>query len=224
MRVAAAYSNRFRYCEYLGRYHCTNCHRNQIAVIPAHVLHDWDFANRPVSVFAYRLLEQIACVPVFRVAQFNCALYSRIRALQQARQSRGQLRFVRDFVVACRFAVDDGTKRIFDQVAAHIVDDMEAWSMSDFQAVRSGSFARDIAAVLARCEEHIVACELCTARGFVCERCKKSQVIFPWQPKVRRCPACGVCVHAGCWKATEECTRCDRLRERRATAAVAAQL
>lgn len=108
MRVAAAYSHRFRYCEYLGRYHCTNCHRNQIAVIPARVLHGWDFGSRPVSVFAYRLLEQIGSVPVFRVAQLNDALYGRVRLLQVARQKRAQLRFVRDFVVACRFAEADG--------------------------------------------------------------------------------------------------------------------
>lgn len=109
MRVAAAYSHRFRYCEYLGRYHCTNCHRNQIASIPAHVLHAWDFSVRPVSVFAYRLLEQIATVPVFRMRRLAVELQGgRVRALQAARERRAQLRFVRDFVVACRFAEEDG--------------------------------------------------------------------------------------------------------------------
>lgn len=109
MRVAAAYSRRFRYCEYLGRYHCTNCHRNQMASIPAHVLHDWDFAVRPVSVFAYRLLEQIATVPVFRMPQLTVEVRGgRVRALQLARQRREQLSYVRDFVVACRFAEEDG--------------------------------------------------------------------------------------------------------------------
>lgn len=108
MRVAAAYSHRFRYCEYLGRYHCTNCHRNQISVIPARVLDTWDFHTCPVSVFAYRLLEEIWTVPLFRVSHLNRTLYAKVKALQTARQRRNQLKFVRDFVVSCRFAEEDG--------------------------------------------------------------------------------------------------------------------
>lgn len=108
MKVAPAYSHRFRYCEYLGRFHCTNCHRNQISVIPARVLDRWDFATFPVSVFSYRLLEEIWTVPLFRVSDLNAQLYGRVKALQTARDRRAQLRFVRDFVVSCRFAEDDG--------------------------------------------------------------------------------------------------------------------
>ena len=36
-------SKRFRYCEYLGKYFCTSCHQNKLAVIPAKVLSKWDF-------------------------------------------------------------------------------------------------------------------------------------------------------------------------------------
>lgn len=38
MYVAAALQYSLRYCEYLGKYHCTGCHRNQISAIPARVL------------------------------------------------------------------------------------------------------------------------------------------------------------------------------------------
>lgn len=103
----------------------------------------------------------------------------------------------------------DSTKRVFDQVAAHICDDPVAWSMSDFQAVRAGTFVRDIQAVLAMCERHVNGCQLCTARGFVCELCPRKLVIFPWQANVHRCRTCGVCVHSGC--AREPCGRCERL-------------
>lgn len=94
-------------------------------------------------------------------------------------------------------------------MAAHICDDPDAWSMSDFQAVRAGTFVRDIAAVLALCERHVAACQLCQARGFVCELCPQKMVIFPWQANVQRCNDCGVCVHAAC--AREPCGRCMRL-------------
>lgn len=109
MKVAAAYSHRFRYCDYLGRFHCTNCHRNQMSVIPARVLDRWDFASYSVSVFAYRLLEEIWDYPLFRVAALtNGQLYARAKPLLVARRRRAQMQFLRDFVVSCRFAADDG--------------------------------------------------------------------------------------------------------------------
>lgn len=45
MKVAPEYANRFRYCEYLGRYFCTGCHTNQLALIPGKVLTKWDFTR-----------------------------------------------------------------------------------------------------------------------------------------------------------------------------------
>lgn len=45
MRVAPKYASRFRYCEYLGRYFCTGCHTNQLALIPGRVLQKWDFSR-----------------------------------------------------------------------------------------------------------------------------------------------------------------------------------
>lgn len=47
MKVAVEYANRFRYCEYLGKYFCTGCHTNQVALIPGKILSKWDF-NRYV--------------------------------------------------------------------------------------------------------------------------------------------------------------------------------
>lgn len=40
-----------RLCDYSGRYYCPSCHHNALAVIPARVLHNWDFTPRKVSLF-----------------------------------------------------------------------------------------------------------------------------------------------------------------------------
>lgn len=45
MRVAEQYASKFRYCNYLGRYFCTGCHTNQLALVPARILHKWDFTR-----------------------------------------------------------------------------------------------------------------------------------------------------------------------------------
>lgn len=64
----------------------------------------WKFSSYPVSVFAYRLLDQIWSFPLFRVSDLNKNLYTKIRALQYAKLRRGQLKFVKDFIMSCRFA------------------------------------------------------------------------------------------------------------------------
>lgn len=129
-------------------------------------------------------------------------------------------------------------KSLFAALASHIGDDDDIWSMADFMAVKNGTFVKEIDALIQKCEMHVFDCEvlwlftrikrtirftiyflfclcthqLCTARGFICELCPRKQVIFPWQPKIRRCSNCGVCVHERCWKGN--CAKCKRLNER----------
>ncbi|GLH04088.1 Uncharacterized protein GBIM_09869 [Gryllus bimaculatus] len=49
MKVAVEYAHRFRYCEYLGRFFCTGCHTNQLALIPGRVLTRWDFTRKEME-------------------------------------------------------------------------------------------------------------------------------------------------------------------------------
>ncbi|KAG8562982.1 hypothetical protein GDO81_015888 [Engystomops pustulosus] len=35
-----------RQCDYTGQYYCSNCHWNDLAVVPARVIHNWDFEPR----------------------------------------------------------------------------------------------------------------------------------------------------------------------------------
>ncbi|XP_055684583.1 run domain Beclin-1-interacting and cysteine-rich domain-containing protein [Lutzomyia longipalpis] len=211
MRVAKAYAHRLRYCAYNGKYHCTGCHRNQISAIPARVLERWDFSCHPVSVFSYRLLDQIWAFPLFRIPDLNPQLYEKVRMLNLARTKRIQLKFVEDFIRSCRFATQ--VQKLFENVPNHLTIDVDVWSMVDLVAVKNGSFKRDVTLFIEKCEQHILSCELCTARGFICELCTKKTVIFPWQPNIRRCSDCGTCVHDNCWRG--ECPKCKRLQQRR---------
>ncbi|XP_031628160.1 run domain Beclin-1-interacting and cysteine-rich domain-containing protein [Contarinia nasturtii] len=203
-----------RYCEYTAKYHCTGCHRNQISAIPARVLDRWDFSCHPVSVFSYRLLDQIWKVPLFRLPDLNKELYGRVRALRYCRLRRLQLKYVYDFIQTCRFADDDKNKIEFDSVPSYIYDDHDNWSMNDFVNVRNGSFASKINSIILKGEEHVFNCELCTAHGFICEYCADKQVIFPWQLKVTRCVKCGSCSHTSCSK-DHQCLKCQRLEKRK---------
>ncbi|KAL1124264.1 hypothetical protein AAG570_002034 [Ranatra chinensis] len=104
VKVLPEYANRFRYCDYLGRYFCTGCHSSKQAIIPGRILSKWDYSRYSVSDFSFNLLEQIWTDPLFSVEAINRELYKRIKALEKCRNMRRQLYYIKDFLVTCRFA------------------------------------------------------------------------------------------------------------------------
>ncbi|XP_022211753.2 run domain Beclin-1-interacting and cysteine-rich domain-containing protein [Drosophila obscura] len=214
MRVARQYQHHFRYCSYLGKYMCTGCHRNQISAIPAKILQNWDFRCYPVSSFAYRLIEQMYTFPLFHVPDLNAQLYVKHKDLATARRRRLQLQSVRKFIGNCRFAARE--QAFFNAIPVHLTQDPNMWSMCDFVDVQNSSMSRSIKELILLSEQHVHNCVLCVGRAFVCEYCKSSELLYPWQRKIERCAGCGACSHHSCWKArrSEPCLRCTRLQAR----------
>lgn len=48
-----------RLCEYMGQLFCSSCHTHETAVLPARVLHYWDFTKYPVCQLAKSYLDSI---------------------------------------------------------------------------------------------------------------------------------------------------------------------
>ncbi|KAG5676413.1 hypothetical protein PVAND_006251 [Polypedilum vanderplanki] len=215
IKIAAAYIHKLRYCDYIGKYFCTACHKNQVSVIPARVLNKWDFALNPVSNFAYKWLDQIWSLPLFHVSDLNSKLYQKSKPLANAREARLQLKYVVDFIKQCRFAEKE-QQEIMQEISLHWIEDVDIWSMNDFMSVKNSIFTIKIEEIIKQCEQHIIKnhCELCNARGFICELCpNKKDIIFPWMNKIKRCIACGSCYHEKCF--TSQCSKCERLKRRR---------
>lgn len=91
-----------RLCDYSGLYYCPECHHNDLAVIPARVVHNWDFTLRKVCMLIVReasrrepsvlappqvcshsasLLERLASHPLIRIQQLNPLLYTYVQDL-----------------------------------------------------------------------------------------------------------------------------------------------
>lgn len=214
IKIAPAYIHKLRYCDYIGKYFCTACHKNQVSVIPSRVLNNWDFNLNPVSNFAYKWLDQIWTLPLFHVSDLNPKLYQKVKVLSQAREARLQLKYVVDFINECRFATKE--KEVIQSLPSYCVDDIDIWSMVDFINVKNSIYTQTVQDVIKQCEEHIFKnnCELCNARGFICELCpNKQDVLFPWMNKIKRCIACGSCFHEKCF--TSQCSKCERLKRRK---------
>ncbi|XP_043674149.1 run domain Beclin-1-interacting and cysteine-rich domain-containing protein isoform X1 [Vespula pensylvanica] len=216
MKVAVKYANKFRYCEYLGRYFCTGCHTNQVTLIPGKILSKWDFNRYPVSNFSYRLLDQMMLDPLFQIQDLNASLYRRIKQLERTRILRTKLFFLKDFLYTCRFAVN--VQDILKKESDYIINDPHVYSIQDLMYVKLGILPMQLQELIEMCNAHVASCELCQARGFICEVCYSKDVIFPWElSKITRCETCGACFHNECKQTSNEleCKRCDRLQARR---------
>ncbi|KAK9736259.1 putative zinc-RING and/or ribbon [Popillia japonica] len=214
MRVAPQYASKFRYCHYLGRYFCTGCHTNQVSLIPARIIHKWDFVRYPVSSFSYRLIEQMYTDPLFRIFEINPNITKRTNKLETVRKYAVGLHYMKDYIMNCRFAENIQERLTTEQ--PFIVSDPAVYSLENLVSIRNGEMKSRLQFLVEISWRHIHECELCSARGFICEICQKQNVIFPWQQRfVSRCNKCGTCFHSSCWNAQDPCIRCQRIQKRK---------
>lgn len=211
--VAKKYASKFRYCEYLGRYFCPSCHNKQTALIPGRILSKWDFSKYPVSNFSYSLLDRMSTDPLFNVLDLNSSLYRQVRELQRVRLLRIALFYLKDFIFSCRCT---GTlQNVIKEEPSHIYTDPDCYSISDFINVKNGKLFKTLTVLVKHCENHVNHCQLCQARGFMCEICRKQEVIFPWDIKnVVRCSSCHSCHHIKCYQRQLVCPKCVRINNR----------
>ncbi|XP_065172084.1 run domain Beclin-1-interacting and cysteine-rich domain-containing protein [Atheta coriaria] len=209
-RVATKYAAKFRYCNYLGRYFCTGCHTNQVAIIPARVIHQWNFTRCSVSSFSYRLIEQMHTDPLFRVFQLNPKIGKLSRNMEVCKKYRLGLMYLKDYILTCRLA--ENIQDLIRSEESYLSSDPDIYSLEDLIMIRTGELKNKLKYIVEVCCRHTSECELCLARGFICEICKSAEVLFPWQMKiVSRCAQCGSCFHSKCWnKVDAPCARCCR--------------
>ncbi|RDD46970.1 Differentially expressed in FDCP 8-like protein [Trichoplax sp. H2] len=87
-----------RICDYQGRYHCSNCHKNEQTVIPARVIRNWDFSTRTVCQRCSNMLELLSNHPVIPLESINANLFSHIDDLVTVKNLRMTLSNLRLYV------------------------------------------------------------------------------------------------------------------------------
>ncbi|KAM6978395.1 protein associated with UVRAG as autophagy enhancer [Tautogolabrus adspersus] len=207
------YIKKLRYCEYLGRYFCDCCHSGSEAVIPARVLTHWDFSRFPVSDFSKQLLDSVWFQPLFDLSCVGKKLYGRVKELHRFRELQDQLLGIKKLLTACRLSERVMTE--FEQLPAHLTEQAHLFSMDDLLRVKKGQLVSKAHAVLNSAIVHVENCQLCLARGFICEFCRERDVIFPFQTDMcRRCPVCRACFHKRCF-VEKKCPKCARIQSRK---------
>lgn len=213
-KVEKGYISRFRYCDYLGKFFCQCCHSNGLAYIPGRILRKWDFTKYYVSKFAYELLDHMYDDPLFNIMDINNGLFKKSRHLDQTRDCRIKMFFLKDFIKTCRNAAS--LQEEIEQYPSHMFPEPHVYSIGDIVEVKNGEMVKKLQQLLMKCVNHVMQCVLCQAKGFICETCNnETDIIFPFQiAKVSTCNACGACFHKRCFT-PGECSRCARIEERK---------
>ncbi|NXN01690.1 DEFI8 protein, partial [Sylvia borin] len=66
-------------------YYCSSCHWNDLAVVPARAIHNWDFEPRKVSRCSMRYLALMVSRPVLKLREINPLLFNYVEELVEIR-------------------------------------------------------------------------------------------------------------------------------------------
>ncbi|NXP80972.1 RUBCL protein, partial [Ramphastos sulfuratus] len=211
--IESKYVKRLRYCDYLGKYFCDCCHSYAQSFIPARVLLKWDFKKYYVCNFSKHLLDSIWQHPIFNVACINKSLYTKSKEMDRVREVQEQLFHLKKLLKTCRFG--ESVLKQFEQVPSHLTEELHLFSLDDLVKVKRGQLLPLLKDILKSSTSHVDGCELCQAKGFICEFCQSADLLFPYQTaKCKRCAECKTCFHKACFK-SGGCPRCLRLAARR---------
>ncbi|KAJ6387002.1 hypothetical protein OIU78_016853 [Salix suchowensis] len=174
-----------RLCEYTGQLFCSSCHTNKTAVLPARVLHNWDFNEYPVSHLAKSYLDSIHEQPMLCVSAVNPLLFSKVPALHHIMGLRKKIGTMLPYV-RCPFHRNVnkalGSRR-------YLLESNDFFALRDLIDLSRGAFAAlpvMVETVSRKVLEHITEqCLICCDVGVPCgarQACNDpSSLIFPFQ-------------------------------------------
>lgn len=202
-----------RLCDYSGQYFCEECHWNDMVVIPARVVHNWDFSTYKVSRQWKQFLDLMLTRPLLKIEKLNPELFKFVVELREIKRLREEILIMKKYLVTCREALE---RKLLLQLKEkqHFVDSDNIYSLQDLIDINSGSLLAFLTKTHSVFFTHIKEeCELCEAKGFVCEICGKDEVIFAFDPHAAQCNECRAVYHKSCFKAGV-CPKCERRQKK----------
>ncbi|XP_075229350.1 differentially expressed in FDCP 8 homolog isoform X2 [Lycorma delicatula] len=202
-----------RLCDYTGLYYCQSCHWNNKTIIPARVLHNWDFEPRPVSRASYQLLRLARNRPIIKI---NSSLIGFVEELSQMKKIREDLMLMKQYLVQCKDALQQDLPWSLVKTKHYLLKDNEHYSIQDLIEIKNTTLIIKMKAIRDKIEKHIKKdCKICSAQGYLCELCGDKNVVYPFDSFAYSCPECKWVYHKSCWVVKQSCPRCVRLKKRR---------
>ncbi|XP_076169618.1 differentially expressed in FDCP 8 homolog isoform X4 [Ptiloglossa arizonensis] len=137
--------------------------------------------------------------------------------LSLVKRIREEMQMMKHYLVLCPEASNQGLPWKIG-IRTHLIENSENYSIKDILDLNNGTLQEEIRAVYDTMHAHITEqCQLCKARGHLCELCGNDEIIYPWDTNSVSCHQCTAVYHRMCWsKRNHCCPRCARLQKRRA--------
>lgn len=204
---------RARLCEFSGQYYCDSCHKGDATIIPSRMVHNWDLTQREVSKKALRLLAQIEQEPLLNLEVLNPELVNHAESMAQAHSLRERLRLLGDYLLTCR---SGACKKLHARMGqrTYLLESSMRYSVLDLRQIADGQYATFLISLVQHASNHVLNCDLCTQRGFICQICHSDDILFPFQFDITtRCKDCKAVFHLSCKTAKNACPRCERMKK-----------
>ncbi|XP_077864186.1 differentially expressed in FDCP 8 homolog, partial [Saccoglossus kowalevskii] len=205
-----------RLCDYSGSYYCEECHWNDCEIIPARVVHNWDFEPKKVSRQSRQFLKLMMKKAVIRIHDINPMLFNYVEELGQIRKLREDILIMKLYFLSCKNALESRILLLLKE-RQHFVDNSEIYSLQDLKDTNDGVLLSELHEIHTEFAKHIKQdCQLCQAKGFICELCGTDEVLYPFDVLASMCLHCNAVFHTVCYSRNNgECLKCERMSQRK---------
>lgn len=199
-------------CSFSGNYYCLKCMAEGQYLIPSRMIHNWDLKQYPISRKAATYLTGKPVLLDLKI--LNPKIYMAVDTMAQLQSLRIQLNLLRAYLFTCREPIIESLQK---KVAPrdYLYEHVHQYSILDLHDIPNGILAQQLQKVVEFARNHVINCWLCSQKGFICEVCNNTKVIYPFDMESTfRCGACNAVFHTNCLNASKPCPKCERRRKR----------
>ncbi|XP_070150060.1 pleckstrin homology domain-containing family M member 2 [Polyergus mexicanus] len=199
-------------CWYSGNYYCSKCMAEGQYIIPSRMIYNWDLKQYPISRKAATYLTDKPALLDLKI--LNPKIYMAVDTMAQLQSLRIQLNLLRAYLFTCREPIIESLQK---KVAPrdYLYEHVHQYSVVDLLDIPNGILAQQLQKVVEFARNHVINCWLCSQKGFICEVCNNTKVIYPFDMESTfRCGSCNAVFHTDCLNASKPCPKCERRRKR----------
>lgn len=199
-----------RLCSFDGGLYCYECHENNETYIPSSIVFDWDFRKKKVCRDNYKFLTELESQALYDIDKLNPKLYSHVPELQDLKILRQRLCYLKSYLFTCSAKMAESLRQKL-WPREHLYEYRDLYSLTDLLQVQAGTLQRLIKDLVRFSSQHVYSCALCSQKGYVCEICRNSRIIYAFEvDSTVRCERCKAVYHKTCMTESLPCPKCER--------------
>ncbi|KAG5317118.1 PKHM3 protein, partial [Acromyrmex heyeri] len=164
-------------CAYSGDYYCSKCMAEGQYLIPSRMIHNWDLKQYSISRKAASYLEGKPALLDIKI--LNPKIYMAVDTMAQLQSLRIQLNLLRAYLFTCREPIIESLQKKVTP-RDYLYEHVHQYSVSDLLDIPNGILAQQLQRIVEFARNHVINCWLCSQKGFICEVCNDTKVIYPF--------------------------------------------